>query len=74
MELEDLRNAASYVMDMVQPETDPIALTPILDRLTIAPGRLKELLKDTAMESKIEFEWSAQVMGRSMSSQHLLQC
>ncbi|RCV21646.1 hypothetical protein SETIT_4G154300v2 [Setaria italica] len=24
--------------------------------------------------SKIEFEWSAQVMGRSMSSQPLLQC
>uniref|UniRef100_K3Y0I1 Uncharacterized protein n=1 Tax=Setaria italica TaxID=4555 RepID=K3Y0I1_SETIT len=50
VELEDLHRADGYVMDMVQPKTDPTALMPLLDCLKSAPGRLKELLKDTAME------------------------
>ena len=47
---KDLQKAANYVMDMVHLDADPSTPTPLLDRLKVAPGRLKTLLKDTMVE------------------------
>nr|TKW21741.1 hypothetical protein SEVIR_4G141200v2 [Setaria viridis] len=72
VELEELQKVAGYVMDVVQPNANPAALTPLLDRLKAALGRLKALLKDTTVECiknaftlvashflKLALEWSA---------------
>lgn len=37
-------------MDMIQPDADPTALTSLLECLGIAPGRLKDLMKETTVE------------------------
>lgn len=50
LELEELQKSTGHVMDMIKADADPTRPTPLLDRLRAAPGLLKNLLKDTAVE------------------------
>ena len=47
VEIADLKDATSYVMDMVVPQVNPKEPTPLLDQLIAAPDQVTDLLKST---------------------------
>ncbi|OEL19844.1 hypothetical protein BAE44_0019137 [Dichanthelium oligosanthes] len=47
-ELQELREEAWYIADMLVPDEDPEAPTPLLERLKAIPNKVKSLMKETA--------------------------
>ncbi|OEL28643.1 hypothetical protein BAE44_0010338 [Dichanthelium oligosanthes] len=46
-ELQELHEAIGYVVDVLVPNEDPKAPTPLLDHLKAMPNRVKSLMKKT---------------------------